>query len=135
MTRRMLTLKATAVWLVILVCAVLNGGFREAVLMPSFGKPVGLVVSGLLLSIVIVAVSFLLVPGLGRLGTSQALYVGLLWLCLTLIFEFGFGRLVQHQSWQELVEAYTFKDGNAWSLVLVVIFIAPLLAVRVRGHA
>lgn len=128
------TLKATAVWLVILGCAVLNGGLREGVLMPSLGKPIALVISGVLLSIVIVAISLLLVPWLGRLNTSQCLYVGLLWLCLTLSFEFGFGRLVQHQSWQQLVEAYTFKDGNIWPLVLVVTFVAPLLAVRVRGR-
>ena len=41
---------------------------------------------------------------------------------------------VQHQSWQQLVEAYTFKDGNLWPLVLVVTFVAPLLAVRVRSR-
>lgn len=128
------TAKATAVWLVILVCAVLNGGLREALLMPLFGRPLALLVSGVLLSIVIVAVSLLLAPCLGRLSTSQCLYVGLLWLCLTLIFEFGFGRLVQRQSWQQLVEAYTFKEGNIWPLVLVVTFVAPLLAVRVRGR-
>jgi hypothetical protein len=81
------------------------------------------------------AISLLLVPWVGKLSTSQGLYVGSLWLCLTLIFEFGFGRLVQHQSWRQLVEAYTFKDGNMWPLVLVVTFIAPLLAVRVRGRA
>jgi hypothetical protein len=131
----MLTLKGTAVWLVILACAVLNGGLREAFLMPSLGKPTALVVSGASLSIVIMAISLLLVPWVGKLSTSQGLYVGSLWLCLTLIFEFGFGRLVQHQSWRQLVEAYTFKDGNMWPLVLVVTFIAPLLAVRVRGRA
>jgi hypothetical protein len=131
----MLTLKATAVWLLILACAVLNGGLREALLVPALGKPAGPVLSGVLLSIVILAVSLLLVPRLGRLATGQCLYVGLLWLCLTLAFEFGFGRLVQHQSWQRLLEAYTFKDGNVWPVVLVVVFLAPLLAVRGRGPA
>lgn len=131
----MLTLKATGVWLVILACAVLNGGFREALLMPALGKPVALLLSGVLLSVAILAVSLLLVPALGRLSSSQCLYVGLLWLCLTLVFEFGFGRLVQHQSWRQLLEAYTFKDGNLWPLVLVVTFVAPLLAVRLRGDA
>lgn len=131
----MLGLKATAVWLVILVCASLNGGVREALLMPALDKPVAMVVSGLLLSIVILAISLLLVPWLGRLGTAHCLYVGSLWLCLTLIFEFAFGLLVQHQSWQQLLEAYTFRDGNIWPLVLVVTFLAPLIAVRVRGRA
>jgi len=131
----MLTLKATAVWLLILAGAVLNGGLREAWLVPSLGKTTALVLSGVLLSIVIAAVSLLLVPRMGRLATPQCLYVGLLWLCLTLTFEFGFGRLVQHESWQRLLEAYTFKDGNLWPLVLVVLFLAPLLAVRARGRA
>lgn len=131
----MLTLKATAVWLLILACAVLNGGLREALLVPALGKPMALVLSGALLAIVILAVSLLLVPRMGKLAAPQCLYVGLLWLCLTLAFEFGFGRLVQHQSWQRLLEAYTFKDGNVWPVVLVVVFLAPLLAVRARGRA
>lgn len=130
----MILLKAAAIWLLILVCAVLNGGFREAVLLPALGKPVGLALSGLLLSACIVIVSFVFVPRLGRLGGSQCLSLGLFWLCLTLAFEFGFGRLVQNRTWPELFEAYTFKDGNIWPLVLVVTFFAPLLAVRLRGE-
>ena len=128
-------LKSIAVWLVILVCAAVNGGLREAMLVSFLGRPIAVAVSGVLLSILIVAVSLLLLPWLGRLGTSRCLSVGLLWLCLTLVFEFGFGRLVQHRSWQQLLEAYTFKDGNIWPLVLVVTFIAPLLAVRLRSHS
>jgi hypothetical protein len=129
----MLTLKSIALWLLILVGAFLNGGVREALLMPSLGKPLALVLSGVLLSIVIVLVSLLLVPWLGKLSTTQCLYVGSLWLGLTLIFEIGLGRLVQHKSWQQLLEAYTFEDGNIWPLVLVVTFIAPLLAARLRN--
>jgi len=132
--RLMLLLKASALWLLILVCAVLNGGLREAVLLPRLGTPVALVLSGVLLSACIVVVSLALVRWLGRLGTLQALSVGLFWLCLTLAFEFGFGRLVQNQTWPELLEAYTFRDGNIWPLVLVVTFFAPLLAVRARGR-
>ena len=131
----MLTVKAFASWLVILICAVGNGGLREALLVPSFGEPFALPVSGVLLCIVIVAVSFLLVSRMGRLGTSQCLYVGSLWLVLTLLFEFGFSRLVQRQSWQQLLDAYTFKEGNLWPLVLVVTFIAPLLVIRMRDRA
>jgi hypothetical protein len=58
--------------------------------------------------------------------------VGLLWLLLTLAFEFGFG-LAQQKSWAELMEAYTFKGGNIWPLVLVAAFISPWLSARWRG--
>lgn len=129
----MLLLKAGAIWLFILVCAVLNGAFREAVLLPRLGAPTGFVASGVLLSVFIVVVSITFIRWLGPLNTSQSLRVGFFWLCLTLAFEFGFGRLEQHRGWSELLDAYTFKDGNLWPLVLVVIFFAPLVASRFRA--
>jgi len=129
----MLLLKAAAIWLFILALAVLNGGFREAVLLPAFGKPAALVLSGLLLAACILIVALVLVPRLGKLRGARALSIGLLWLVLTLAFEFGFGRLVQGRPWRELLEAYTFKDGNLWPLVLAVAFFAPLIAVRVSA--
>jgi len=133
----MLLCKAAAIWLLILLLAVLNGGFREAVLLPSMGKPLAFVLSGILLSACIVVVSFVLVPRMGRLSTAQSLNLGLLWVGLTLVFEFSFGRLIQGRPWHELLQAYTFKDGNIWPLVIVVTFFAPLLAVRFgkRRHA
>jgi len=129
MLARML-LKAFAIWWLILALAVLNGGLREVVLLPVLGKPAALVLSGVLLAACIVIVALVLVPRLGRLRVAQALQLGLLWLTLTLAFEFGFGYWVQGHSWSELLAAYTFRDGNLWPLVLVVIFFAPSLAVR-----
>jgi hypothetical protein len=111
---------------------VLNGAFREAILLPALGKPFALVLSGILLSALILVVAFVFVPRFGRVGRSQSLYLGLIWLVLTLAFELGFGRWVQGRSWSELMRAYTFEDGNLWPLVLVVTFFAPLLAVRWR---
>jgi hypothetical protein len=128
----MLIVKAFGVWLVILVCAVLNGTLREFALLPAFEKPVAFVMSGLLLSLLIIGVSLVLVPRIGRLSRLQAMIVGVFWLLLTLAFELGFGRLVQHRGWPELLAAYTFKDGNFWPIVLVVTLFSPLIAVRLR---
>jgi hypothetical protein len=134
MNAQALAAKAFGVWLLILLCAVLNGALRERVLLRQLGTPVALGVSGVLLSLCIVVVAFVALPRLGVGGRAQALYVGALWLALTLAFEFGFGRLVQGRSWNELLEAYTFRDGNIWPLVLVVTFVAPLVAVWSRGR-
>jgi hypothetical protein len=128
----MLATKAIAVWLLILLFAFANGALRELLLVPALGSPVAQVASGLLLSLVILAVAVLVAPWFGRLKASQALLIGLLWLCLTLAFEFGFGVLVQHKSWSALLEAYTFKNGNLWPVVLVVTMFAPLVAARFR---
>lgn len=129
-----LTLKAFAIWLVILGSAVANGALREAFLIPWIGKTAGLIASGLLLSVLIVAITFAVFPWLGANRISQLLAVGFGWLALTLVFEFSFGRL-QGKSWPTILEAYTFKDGNIWPVVLLVTLAAPYIASRLRGWA
>jgi hypothetical protein len=66
-----------------------------------------------------------LTPGI---SASQGALIGTFWFCLTLAFEFGFGHLVQHKSWPDLLQAYTFKDGNIGPLVLLVTLLAPAVA-------
>jgi len=129
----MLVLKAFLGWMLILLCAVINGALREGFLVPQLGPAAALAVSGVLLVACILVVSVALVPWFGALDVSRCLWIGLFWLCLTLSFEFGFGRLVQHQSWGQLLEAYTLHEGNLWPVVLAVTLLAPLLARRLRG--
>lgn len=129
----MMAIKAFSVWLLILICAVVNGALREGLLVPRFGQVTAFVASGVLLSACIVALSTAVVPWFGKLKASHYLGLGLFWLALTLVFEFGFGRLLQHKSWDQLFEAYTFRGGNLWPLVLVVTAFAPLFAARLRG--
>jgi hypothetical protein len=126
--------KATILWVAILVCAILNGALREQVLIPSLGHFTGAVASGFILSAVILVVALVAVPWYGSLRAKQWWLLGLLWLVLTMVFEFSFGRLVQHNTWRELIEAYTFKNGNIWPVVLVATLIAPRVSARMRGQ-
>ena len=128
----MLLLRSLLAWLVILALAIANGVLREELLIPALGKPGALVLSGVLLSVLIVLVAYGLVRFVRDLTASQCLRIGVLWLGLTLAFEFSFGRYVQHKSWAELLDAYAFKDGNIWPVVLVVTLLAPYLALRLR---
>ena len=125
-------LKALAIWAGILVLAMLNGMLREAVLMPALGTAPGLVLSGVFLSALILIVAYLFLPWLGAGRPAEFLAIGLGWLALTLIFEFSFG-LGQGKSWQVMLDAYTFRDGNIWPVVLVVTALAPYLAAKLRG--
>lgn len=125
-------LKALMVWAVILVLAILNGLLREAVLVPWLGATTGLVLSGLLLSSLIIAVSYVALPWLDARRLNQLLAVGLGWVALTVVFEFSFG-LLQGKSWPALLEACAFKDGNIWPLVLLVTALAPYIAAKLRS--
>jgi hypothetical protein len=126
-------LKALLLWLAILLLAILNGALRQAVLIPAFGPFAGLIASGLLLSALIFAVAFAAVPWYGPLPSPRWWLVGALWLLLTVAFEFGFGRLVEQRPWPELLEAYTFRGGNIWPLVLLAAFVSPRLAAALRA--
>lgn len=90
------TLKSLAVWAAILALAIVNGGLREAILVPTLGNTIGLALSGLLLSALIIAVSFATLPWLGVRRIAQLLAVGMGWAALTMVFEFTFGL------WQDL---------------------------------
>ena len=125
--------KAFAIWLCILVVAIANGMFREAFLIPELGKVPGFILSGVLLSVLILAISYLALPWFGMWPPARYLPIGFGWLLLTLIFEFAFGHFIQGKPWAQLLEAYAFKDGNIWPIVLLVTVVAPYIAARMRG--
>ncbi|MDR5892803.1 hypothetical protein QC820_08220 [Halomonas mongoliensis] len=128
----MIAVKSLMIWCGILVLAMANGVLREAVLVPLLGAPAALVLSGVLLSTLIIGVAYLSLPWLQIRRTGQLWLVGAGWLALTLVFEFSFG-LWQGKSWPELLDAYTFEGGNLWLVVLAVTALAPRLAARLRG--
>ncbi|TKV69289.1 hypothetical protein FDP08_14870 [Marinobacter panjinensis] len=124
--------KALVIWVGVLFLAIANGVLRESVLVPGFGTPTALVLSGLLLSALIIGVAYFALPWLHIRRPLALWIVGLGWLVLTLVFEFSFG-LWQGKSWSELLEAYTFKGGNIWPVVLAATALAPYIAAKLRG--
>ncbi|SMP39558.1 hypothetical protein SAMN06295888_101279 [Desulfonatronum zhilinae] len=134
MTPPMIMIKAVILWVGILVLAIANGALRESVLIPGLGTPTALVLSGLLLSALIIGVAYVSLPWLQIRRPAQFWFVGFGWLALTLVFEFSFG-IWQGKSWTVLLEAYTFKGGNIWPVVLAATALAPYIAAKLRGWA
>ena len=61
---------------------------------------------------------------------QQALLIGVLWLGLTVTFEFLFGHYIAGHSWSQLLRDYNLFAGRVWLLVLVWITVAPPLFYR-----
>jgi hypothetical protein len=120
--------KALAVWAAILPIAIANGAWRQAFLVPKLGPKTGKRVSGFALSTLVFAVALLTVRWMGVANAASALGVGLLWLTWTMTFEFVFGHWVARKSWSVLLQAYTFKDGELWPVVLVALAMSPYIA-------
>lgn len=125
--------KATGVWFVIVIAAILNGIFREKVLLSLVGPELALPLSGILLSLLVLFVSFMLVSFLGSSKPRVMFVIGLFWITLTLSFEIIFGRFVVGKSWQEIMQVFNLLEGNLFVLVLIVTFIAPWMASKAKG--
>jgi len=121
------------IWFALLVIAVLNGTFRVAVLVPRLGDAMGHVVSTLMLCVLIVVLSWATIGWVHPATPAQAIAVGVLWLVLTLVFEFGFGHFVAHKTWPELLADYNLLGGRIWPLVLLTTMASPYLLGRFRG--
>jgi hypothetical protein len=120
------------IWFALLLVAVANGGFREALLIPRFGPYPGHVVSTVMLCAGILIVTYVAVGWIHPGSRGDAIAIGLAWLALTLAFEFGFGR-ARGKPWAELLADYDVLKGRIWALVLVTTAVAPYLAARARG--
>jgi hypothetical protein len=59
---------------------------------------------------------------------ASAVAVGAGWALATVAFEFVFGHYVNGDSWDALLAAYNVAHGRLWSLDVVAIAAAPLLA-------
>jgi len=125
--------RAFAVWLLILLFANLNGALREAVLIRPLGPMAGRAVSTILLSAIVFLVTWLTIGWIGPASRGDAVRIGVLWLVLTLAFEFLIGHYIFRQPWPALLEDYDLSRGRIWLLVLLVVLTAPLLAAHLKG--
>jgi hypothetical protein len=72
-----------------------------------------------------------------KLSSAQkALQLGLIWLVLTVGFEFLFGHFVMGNPWASLFHDYNLLAGRVWVLVLIWIAAAPGVFYRIqRGQS
>ena len=125
--------RVLAVWCLLLVLAVLNGGVRDTWLTPRLGDPAGRALSTLMLCGLILLATWLTIAWIRPGSTAAALGVGVLWVLLTLAFEFGVGHYGFRKPWPELFADYDLRRGRIWIAVLVVTLLAPIVTARLRG--
>jgi len=125
--------RSILVWLGILSVAFANGALRELYLIPRVGPAAGHVLSTLTLSAAILLVSWRAIGWIRPASPREAWGIGIIWLGLTLAFEFLAGHYLFDAPWNQLLADYNLSQGRIWVLVLVTTVSAPGLAVRWRG--
>ena len=124
--------RSTAIWLVILTVAIMNGAFRQGILVPRLGDATGHVISTVLLSGAVLVVTWLTVGWIQPSNYREAWSIGAYWLALTVGFEFLAGHYLFHTPWPVLLADYNVLKGRIWPLVLVLTFSAPAITTWFR---
>lgn len=123
---------ALVVWIVFVLLAILNGEIRNHFYLQRLGELRAHQLGSVIFIAVIFAVTYAFLSLLSISYSPQdLLVVGLMWLFMTVMFEFIFGHYVIGYPWQKLLADYNILEGRIWLLVLVSVTIAPLLADRI----
>jgi hypothetical protein len=134
-----LTQEGLAMWKYVLACvpmvfiAVINGAIREG----WYGKFLNELQAHQLSTATGVLLFGIYIWVLVRLwrpaSAGQALIIGLVWLGMTVAFEFLFGHYVAKRPWRDLLHDYNLFAGRVWVLVLVWVTLAPCVFYRLQG--
>lgn len=119
---------AFLIWLSIVPLAILNGGLRQCVLDIYLGVWSNLV-SGVILSVCILALSMLLIPRIKDCHRRDYWIIGAMWVVMTNLFDITL-ILIGGGSWSDFVEMYDITSGNLWIVVVLMTFFSPVLAGR-----
>jgi hypothetical protein len=114
-----------AAWPGASLIGIVNGALREAVLAKGLDEQRANQASGVTLALALCLYFRALQRRWPLSDAKEALSVGAAWTALTVAFEFGFGRLVAKDSWDELLAAYDVRNGELWPLVLAWIAVGP----------
>lgn len=119
-------------WIPMLVIAFINGAVREAWLRKHFDEHQSHQVSTVLLVLLFALYIGFVIRTWPPASAGRALAIGLMWLGLTLAFEFLFGHYVSGLSWSALLRDYDLFSGRLWALVPLWVLVAPWVFYRLR---
>lgn len=118
---------AILIWIMIIPIAILNGGFREYVLVKLgiLARPL----SGIILSICIFVVAHFLVPKIKNCVKRDYIIFGVIWFILTNLFDLV-AYIKDGGGFIDLVQSYNILTGNTWFLVVLSALLAPIFCFR-----
>jgi hypothetical protein len=113
------------IWFGLLVLAIVNGAAREALLLTVLGDRAAHAASSVMLSTAVLVVTWASIDWIAPRSLGQAWAIGVMWLVLTVSFEFLAGHYLFHAPWEVLLADYRILEGRLWIAVLIVTLLAP----------
>ena len=127
-----MVLKYALAWIPMVFIAIANGVLRQY----SYGRWMKKLSAHQVSSLTAVILFYLYTWILGKKlpleSLRQALAIGIIWLCLTVAFEFLFGHYVANHPWSRLIQDYNLLSGRLWALVLLAVTAAPFVVYKLK---
>ena len=114
-------------WICFRPIAIINGIIREIAYKQFVGALLAHHISTLIAIVTFISLTYVLLhKQLNKISLSTALLIGLLWMSMTMAFEFTFGYFLDHKSLVSLVADYDITRGRVWILFLLSMFFTPV---------
>ena len=113
-------------WIPMIVIAIVNGAIRELIIKKWVNDRTAHQLSTLTLILLFALYIGFVIKRFPPSSSSQSVFIGMIWLLLTLVFEFGLG-LWRGQSWSTLLEDYNLLKGRLWLFIPLWVGLAPVL--------
>ena len=107
------------------VLAIVNGAIREVGYKERAGDSTADQISVASLLVLLTMYFWVLQRRWPIQSNQEAVSVGAIWAALSVAFEFGFGRVVEGDSWSDLVGAYDVTEGRMFILIPVWVAVGP----------
>jgi hypothetical protein len=117
-------------WFPIVLLAVLNGTLRDFGYKPFAGDLTAHQISTVTLILLIAVYLRILRTRWKITSANQAWLIGLMWLGMTIAFEFGFGHYIAGNPWSKLLHDYNIAEGRVWCFILIAVLIGPYISYR-----
>jgi len=120
--------RAFFTWLLFIPVVFLNATVRELVYKPLIGGLAAHQISTVIGSVAFLTLAYFhlrhYVQGVNK---NRLFGIGFMWVLLTILFEFGLGRLVTGASWDKLFYDYNILEGRIWILLLLTLSLTPFI--------
>jgi hypothetical protein len=127
-------LRAVLIWLLIAAAEVLQGALRMRFLNRPLGDRRARQVGVFTGSFLILLIAWFALPWVDPRSPGDAFLVGAVWLILMLALDLYFGRVVFRAPWTRIAADFDLRRGGLLGLGMLVLLLAPLLVVALRGR-
>ena len=124
-------MRASLVWMLIMLAETGHGVVREVFIAPAIGGLRARQLGVLIGCVIIFVIAWLTARWMGASSRRQQLRVGAYWVLLTLVFEVSLGRALG-MSWSRIFSDYNLVRGGYMLFGLAFMFLTPWITRKLR---